>query len=162
MKWNIITHNIRGFNDPESIAKQRGFLSAFSPKVDTIMIQEYKLWERSLENLANRLMLDYNNWILEAALRERSWLNSSAAGNRVEILITNKFAKLVTVTGALYDTRVVWVKLKRVEWGNLEFVCIYAFDIITNRRHLWYILIYALFINCEWIIEGDFNMTERP
>ncbi len=81
-------------------------------------------------------MLDYNNWILEAALRERSWLNSSAAGNRVEILITNKFAKLVTVTGALYDTRVVWVKLKRVEWENLEFVCIYAFEIITNRRHL--------------------------
>jgi hypothetical protein len=27
MKWNILTHNIRGLSDPESIAKEWGFIN---------------------------------------------------------------------------------------------------------------------------------------
>ena len=100
MKWNIITHNIRGLYDPENIVNERGFPSELSPKVDIIMIQEHKLRERSLENLGNKLMPGYTSWILEAAPGERSWLNSSAAGKGgVRILIANKFAKLVTANG---------------------------------------------------------------
>ena len=56
MKWNILTHNIRGLNDPESIAKERGFLSTLTPKADVVMIQEHKLRGRALENLGSRLM----------------------------------------------------------------------------------------------------------
>ena len=32
-------HNIRGLNDPDSIAKERGFLSTLVPKADVVMIQ---------------------------------------------------------------------------------------------------------------------------
>ena len=67
MKWNIITHNIWGLNDPENIAKERGFLNSLTPKVDIVMIQEYKLRGKILENLGSRLMSGCASWILEAA-----------------------------------------------------------------------------------------------
>ena len=40
--------------------------------------------------------------------------------------------------------------------------CVYAPNIPTDRRHLWHILVDALPKDCEWILGGDFNMTERP
>jgi hypothetical protein len=72
MKWNIITHNIRGLNDPENIAKERGFLNSLTPKVDIVMIQEHKLRCRALENLGSRFMPGFASWIVEAAPEERS------------------------------------------------------------------------------------------
>ena len=137
MKLNIITHNIRGLNNPENITKERGFLTTLSSRVNIVMIQEHNLRGRALKNLENRLMPGYTSWILEAAPRERSWLNPSAAGKGgVGILITNKFAKLVTANGSLYDNKVVWVKLEGVEGGNIRLACIYASNILTDRRHL--------------------------
>ena len=134
MKWNIITHNIRGLNDPESIAKERGFLSMLTPKVDVVMIQEHKLRGRALENLGSRLMPGCASWILEAAPGEKSWLNPNAAGKgRVGILLSNKYAKLVTAIGALYDNRVVWIKLEGVEGRNIGLACIYVPNIPTDR-----------------------------
>ena len=132
MKWNIITHNIRGLNDLESIAKERGFLSMIVPKADVVMIQEHKLRGRALENLGSRLMPGCASWILEAAPGKRSWLNPNAAGKRgVGILLANKYAKLVTATGALYENRVVWIKLERVERGNIGLAC----DICPKYPH---------------------------
>ena len=49
MKWNIITHNIRGLHDPENIDKERGFLNDLSPRADIVMNQEHKL--RGIENI---------------------------------------------------------------------------------------------------------------
>ena len=77
------------------------------------------------------------SWILEAALGKRSWLNPNAAGKGgVGILLANKYARLVTATGALYDNRVVWIKLERVEGGNIGLACVYAPNNPTDRRHL--------------------------
>ena len=70
MKWNIITHNIRGLNDPESISKERCFLTNLTPKVDVVMIQEHKLRGKSMKNLGNKLMPGCASWILEAASGE--------------------------------------------------------------------------------------------
>ena len=72
MKWNIITHNIRGLNDPENITKERCFINALTPKIDVVLIQEHKLRGRSMDNLGNRLMPGCSSWILEAAPGEKS------------------------------------------------------------------------------------------
>ena len=79
MKWNIITHNIHGLNDPESITKERCFIKSLTPKVDIVMIQEHKLRGKILENLGSRIMLGCASWVLEAAPGERSWFNSNTA-----------------------------------------------------------------------------------
>ena len=71
MKWNIITHNIRGLNDPESIAKERSFLTSLIPKVDIVMLQEHKLRGNALKNLGARLLPGCASWILEAAPGEK-------------------------------------------------------------------------------------------
>ena len=70
--------------------------------------------------------------------------------------------RLVTEHGALYDDRVVWIKLEGIEGGNIGITCIYAPNIPTDRRHLWHIMVDALPKDYEWIIGGDFNMTKRP
>ena len=126
------------------------------------MIQEHKLRGRTLDNLGTRLMPSCASWILEAAPRERSWLNPNAAGKRgVGIVLANKYARLVMVLGSLYNNRVIWVKLERVKGDNIRLVFVYAPNIFTDRRHLWHILMDGLPKDCEWIIGGDFNMTER-
>lgn len=51
MKWNIITHNIQGLNDPESIAKERCFINSFTSRADVYMFQEHKLKEKTLDDL---------------------------------------------------------------------------------------------------------------
>ena len=163
MKWNIITHNNRGLNDPESITKERCFITALTPKVDVVMIQEHKLRGRSMNNLGNRLMPGCARWILEAAPGKKSWINPNAAGKgRVGILLAYKYARLVTDHGALYDNRVVWIKLEGVEGGIIGIACIYAPNIPTYRRPLWHIMVDALPKDCEWILGEDFNMTEWP
>ena len=162
MKWNIITHNIRGLNDPDNIAKEQCFLKSLTPRIDVVMIQEHKLRGRALENLGSRLMPRYASWILEAAPGERSWLNPNAAGKGgVGIILAQKYAKLVTTHGTLYDNRVVWIKLEGIEGGNIGLACVYAPNIPTERRHLWHIMVDSLPKDCEWIVGGDFNMTER-
>ena len=163
MKWNIITHNIRGLNDPENITKERCFITALTPKVDVVMIQEYKLRGRSINNLGNRLIPGCASWISEAAPGEKIWINPNAAGKRgVGILLAHKYTRLVTNYGALYDNRVVWFKLEDIEGGNIGIVCIYTPNIFTDRRHLWHIMINALPKDYKWILGGDFDMTERP
>ena len=163
MKWNIITHNIRGLNDPESITRERHYINSLSPRIDILLIQEHKLRGKALENLGSRLIPGCASWILEAAPGEKSWLNPDAAGKGgVGILIAHKYARLVKDHGALYDNRVVWIKLEGIEGGNIGIACVYAPNIPTERRHLWHIMVDSLPKNCEWIIGGDFNMTERP
>ncbi len=34
---------------------------------------------------------------------------------RVDILLSNKYARLVTEHGALYDNKLVWIKLEGIE-----------------------------------------------
>ena len=162
MKWNIVTHNIRGLNDPDNITKERCFLNSLTPRIDVVMLQEHKLRGRALDNLDARLMPRYANWILEAAPGERSWLNPNAAGKGgVGIILAHKYAKMVKAYGALYDNRVVWIKLEGIEGGNIGLACVYAPNIPTEWRHLWHIMVETLPKDCEWLICGDFNMTER-
>ena len=163
MKWTIITHNLRGLNDPESITKERCFLSSLTPRVDVIMIQEHKLRGKAMDELGSRLMPGYACWALEAAPGEKSWINPNAAGKGgVGILLASKYARLVTDHGALYDNRLVWIKLEGIEGGKIGLACIYAPNIPTKRRHLWHLMSDSLPKDCEWIIGGGFNMTERP
>ena len=119
MEWNIISHNIRGLNDPDNIAKERSYINSLTPRIYILMIQEHKL-RGSLEHLGARLMLGCASWILEAAPGERSWLHPDAAGKGgMNILMARKYAKLVTSHGALCDDRVIWVKLEDIEGGIL-------------------------------------------
>lgn len=137
MKLNLITHNVRVFNDPESIAKERYFLNIVTPRADVVLIQKHKLLGRALKNLGNELMQGCASWILEAAPREKNWLNPDAAGKgRVGIILSSKYARLVKDHMSLYDNRVVWVKLEGVEGGNLGIACIYTPNILTEMRHL--------------------------
>ena len=79
----------------------------------------------------------------------------------VDILLNPKYATLVTEHGALYDNRVVWIKMEGVEGGNIRVACVYAPNIPMDRRHLWYFMIESFPNGCDWIVGGNFNMTER-
>lgn len=72
MKMQILSHNIRGLNDPKNIYMERRFINSLVPKVDIIMIQEHKLRGKMLDNLGPRLMGGCTSWILEVAPSERS------------------------------------------------------------------------------------------
>ena len=90
------------------------------------------------------------SWILEEVPGERSWLNPNAVGKGgVGIIIAHKYAKLVTTYGALYDNRVVWIKLEGIERGNIGLACVYAPNILTERRHLWHIMVESLPKYCK-------------
>ena len=52
-------------------------------------------------------------------------------------------------------------KLEGIEGGNIGLACIYAPNISTERRHLWRDIMKLLPKDCDWILGGDFNLTER-
>lgn len=107
-------------------------------------------------------MWEYISGIIGAAFVKRSWFNPSAASKRwLNILIANKYPKLIMTTGTLYDNREVYIKLDGVERENIGLAYIYALNISTGRRHSWYILMDAPPKYCEWIIEEIFNKTEQ-
>ena len=127
------------------------------------MIQEHKLRGKVLDNLGHKLMPGCASSILKASLGERSWLNLNAVGKGgIGILLARKHVRLVTMHGALYENKVVWIKFEGVEGGNIGIACIYAPNIPTKRMHLWHIMVDSLPKDCEWLFGGDFNMTEWP
>lgn len=80
IKWNIISHNNRGLNYRDNIAKEKKIIKTLTPTNDMIMIQEHKLRGTTLEYVSTRLMHVCTSWILEAAPGERSWLNPNGTG----------------------------------------------------------------------------------
>ena len=119
------------------------------------MIQEHKLRGKAMDELGSRLMPGYACWALEAAPGEKSWINPNAAGKGgVGIFLANKYARLVTDHGTLYDNRLVWIKLEGIEGGKIGLACIYAPNIPTERRHLWHLMSDSLPKDCEWIVGG--------
>jgi hypothetical protein len=89
-------------------------------------------------------------------------LNHNAAGKGgVGIILANKYIRLVTATGSFYKDRVVWVKLEGIEGGIIGLACIYAPNILTDRRHLWHILADTLPRDYEWIIRGRFQHDRK-
>lgn len=113
MKWNIITHNLKGLNDPEGVTRERYFLTSLTQMIDVIMIQEYKLRGKAIEDIGRRLMQEYDSWILEAVPGEKNWINTNAADkNGLNIILSNKYARLTIEHGALYDNRLMCIKLK--------------------------------------------------
>lgn len=54
----------------------------------------------------------------------------------VGFLLANKSVRLVTKHGALYDNRVVWIKLEGIEGDNIGIACVYAPNMPIKRRHL--------------------------
>lgn len=141
--------------------QKKGVHELLNSKVDIFMLQEHKLRGRALENLGCRLMPGCANWILKATPGERSWLNPNAAGKGgVWILLSHKYARLVIENRALYNNKVVWIKLEGIGC-NIGIACIYAPNIPTERKHLWHLIVDYLPKDCEWDFGGDFNMIER-
>lgn len=81
---------------------------------------------------------------------------------RGENFVAHKYASLVTTFGSLFEDSVVWIKMEGIEVGNLGIACVYAPNILTNRMHLWHLITNNLPKDCDWIVGGDFNKTERP
>lgn len=78
------------------------------------------------------------------------------------ILLSNKYARLITPNGDLYKDRVVWIKLEGIEGSNFGLACVYTPNSLTNHRYLWHIMGDFLPKDCNWITRRDCNyMIER-
>lgn len=64
-------------------------------------------------------------------------------------MLSNKYARLVTEHGALYENMLVWIKLEEVEGGKISFACVYALNIPTDKRQMWHLMADTLPKNCE-------------
>ena len=55
MKLNLLTYNVRRLNDPASIPLLRHYLQGFNPKLDLLMLQEHKLWNKAAKSMYSKL-----------------------------------------------------------------------------------------------------------
>lgn len=100
--------------------------------MDVLLFQEHKLKEgggRKLDNIGQRLMPWCKGWTLEAELGYKNWLNLDGVGKGgVGILLTTKYATLVTATRSLTQNRVLWIKLEGIEgggtWASHVYMCL--------------------------------------
>lgn len=101
-------------------------------------------------------------WILEVEPGYKNWLNPDGAGKGgVGILLAAKYARLVIALGTLMHNRVMWIKLEGFEGCNLGIACVYAPNIPSQRNAFWLDMADCLPKDCNWVIGGDFNMTEQ-
>ena len=141
MEWNIITHYIRGLNDPESIAKELCFINFLTSRANIVIIQLHKFEDKALGNLGPRLMSRCTSYVLQSPPRKGSWLNPNVTGKRGWRLYSHKYARLVTAHRVLYDNRVVWTKIEGIGGGNIGIACIYTSNIPMERKHLRHIMV---------------------
>lgn len=162
MKLHILTHNVIGLNDPSSVTRHNLFLRLVTPRVDVLLIQEHKLRGGKLSNLGQRLMPWRQGWLLDAEAGYKSWLNPNGVGKGgVGTILATKYARLVIAAGSLMQNKVLWINLEGIDGGNLGIACVYAPNIPSQRDALWLDMVEHLPKDCNWIIGGDFNMTER-
>ena len=79
----------------------------------------------------------------------------------MDILLAQKYTKLVMNHDFLHNNRVVWIKLEDIKKRNIGLACIYASNILTKKRHLWRIILDYLLRDYKWIVGRNFNMTEK-
>lgn len=77
------------------------------------------------------------------------------------ILLSNKYARLITSNGDLDKDRVVWIKREGIEGSNFGLACVYTPNNLTNCRYLWHTMGDFLPKDCNWITRHDCNMIER-
>lgn len=80
----------------------------------------------------------------------------------VGILLASKYARLVTSSRSIMSNRIVCIKMEGIEGSNIGIACVCAPNIPSQRNILWQEMAETLPKECNWIIGGDFNMTECP
>lgn len=161
MKLNLLSHNVRGLNDPLAVKRFELYLHGLNPRADIIMIQEHKTRGERLEILKFNLNKKYQCWATDASPGYSTQNNVSGGGKGgVGIFIPKALAHLVVESGSL-SNRLLWIRLKGLPGGDVCIGNIYASNIPRERSELLERMVQDLPTNCRWIFFGDWNMVER-
>ena len=86
-------------------------------------------------------------------------LGNGAGKGGVGILRASQFARLVTLSKSIMNSRVVWIRMERLEGG---IACIYAPNVPSHVSLLWQEMTISLTKGSSWVLGGNFNMTQCP
>jgi exonuclease III len=68
MQLNLLSYNVRGLNDLAAVNALQHYVHSLQPKIDILMIQEYKLCNSQALQLGKRLWKGATTWCLEATV----------------------------------------------------------------------------------------------
>lgn len=132
MKIKILTHNVRGLNDPLAVANLRTYIQR-NP-VDVLFIQEHKLRGNSIANLGRQVWKRAKTFFTEAEPGYNTDGSNSGKGG-IATFISPRWANHITQTGSLFGGRVQWVILSKLPRGDLGFLNLYAPSTCSLGNH---------------------------
>jgi len=158
MKLKLLSHNVRGLNNPAAVENFRHYL--VRNPVDLLFIQEHKLRALGASRLGKTLWKRATYFFTEV----EPGYNANATGvgkGGVATFIAPRWANLISQTGSLFGGRVQWLILSGLPGGDIGFANVYAPTDPNPCKALWETLACELPSSCRWILLGDFNMVER-
>ena len=159
MKFNILWYNVRGLNEPSSIATLRQYIQQQHPSLDLLCLQETKLRHDAAQRLGRSLWRRAQCWSYEASAGYTPDGRQAGRGGTA-ILLGPKWRKFVSATGSFLQNRACKVILSGIFVGDIGFLNIYAPNDPLHRCVLWETILRELPRHCQWIMLGDFNMVE--
>jgi len=155
MKIKLLSHNVRGLNDPKAMDNLRHNIR--KNPIDLFFIQEHKLRGKGVDQLGQSLWRRAIALCTEAAPGYTEDGKNAGKGG-VASFLSPRWAKLIAQSGSLFGGREQWFILNRLPGGDVGFVNIYAPHESHSRRMLWEFLSREL--PNTWIMIGDFNTVE--
>ena len=157
---NIATMNVRSLGQGVHGVRKRcelcDFLRNTSPQVDVILIQDHCFSYEDCFSLTQQLQfrggVSYWNNALYSAIGDKFHAGTG-------ISISPSLSNRITGRGAPVEGRAQFVtfNLSNTHIGILN---IYASSDTGARARFWAMLLDYQFLEAEWILTGDFNMTE--
>lgn len=148
MKLHLLSHNVRGLNDPSAIDRFKHYILNSNPKANIIFFQEHKTRGSRLVAIKTALAKQFQCWASEATPGYATANLANGAGKGgVGILIPHSLTHLVTESGQV-SNRLLWIRLSGLPGGDICLANIYASNHPRERSELLEQMVLTLPTNC--------------
>lgn len=161
MKLSILTQNVQGLNNPETLHRVRGYFFPLLPQTDILMLQEHKLRGDKATDLGKSIWPLATFFSIDALPAYGHEADEPGAGSGgVCIWVAPSIKHMVVSSGQDRSGRALWVRLSGLPGGDIAVLNIYAPNSPGERRVMWDELAATLPRDCRWVLGGDWNVVE--
>lgn len=161
MKLSVLSQNVQGLNNPDTMNRVCGYFLPLLPQVDVLMLQEHKLRGNKVSDLGKAVWPLASFFSIDALPAYGHDVDEPGAGSGgICIWISPSIKHMVVSNGQDRSGRALWVRLSGLPGGDIAILNIYAPNSPSERRVLWDELAATLPHDCRWVLGGDWNVVE--
>lgn len=162
MKLKLLSHNVQGLNNPDTITRVRNYLLPLLSQLDIVLLHEHKLRGDKTSTLGKSIWARARFYSTDADPAYGHAPDEPGAGSSgICTWIALAIKHLVQSSGQTRSGRAQWIRLSGIPGGDISILNVYAPNTPNRRRALWDELAATLPQDCRWVLAGDWNVVEH-